>query len=59
MGRTYTGVVDCAKTIAREEGLRGVFRGWTPLFTRVAPVYVLFLPAYEQVRKVFGLDYME
>ena len=34
-------------------------RGWVPLFMRVAPLYVLWLPAFEQVRSAFGLGYMK
>ena len=35
------------------------YRGWTALFVRVAPLYVIYLPVYEQVRvRVFGLGYM-
>ena len=33
-----------------------LYRGWTALFMRVAPLYIIYLPAYEQVRvRVFGL----
>ena len=59
VGRTYTGVLHCAVSLAREAGVGAFFRGWTPMFARVAPVYVLYLPAYEQVRRAFGLDYMK
>ena len=58
LGRSYRGVLQCAVTIGREEGVGVFFRGWVPLFTRVAPLYVLYLPLYEQVRRLVGLDYM-
>lgn len=59
MGRSYPGVLSCCTTLLREEGPRAFFRGWTPLFVRVAPLYVLFLPAYEQVRRALGLGYFD
>ena len=59
LGRNYSGVLDCVATMAREEGPAVFFRGWVPLFSRVAPLYVLYLPAYEQFRKMLGLDYMK
>lgn len=58
MGREYSSTVDCMRAMIREEGPAVFFRGWTPLFSRVAPLYILFLPAYEQVRRLLGLDYM-
>ena len=58
LGRAYSSIFDCVATMAREEGPGVFFRGWVPLFTRVAPLYVLYLPAYEQLRRAFGLDYM-
>ena len=59
MGKTYTSVVHCVKDLHSEVGLRGFFRGWTPLFTRVAPLYIVYLPAYEQFRKAAGLGYLD
>ena len=58
-GREYRGVLHCAACMLREEGAVVFLRGWLPLFSRVAPLYVLYLPAYEQIRvRVFGLGYM-
>ena len=60
MGRSYKGgVVDCIAVLYREGGFRGFFRGWTPLFVRVAPLYVCYLPLYEQFRKALGLGYLD
>ena len=58
MGVRYRGVADCAVSMAREGGMRVFFKGWVPLFARVAPLYVFYLPLYEQVRRLFGLEYM-
>ena len=59
MGHHYVSVVDCASTLLREEGPTAFFRGWTPLFVRVAPLYICYLPVYEQVRKMLGLGYLD
>eukprot|EP00037_Helgoeca_nana_P015237 m.142494 g.142494 ORF g.142494 m.142494 type:complete len:298 (+) comp22926_c0_seq2:70-963(+) len=59
LGTSYSGVLDCAVSLGRESGPGAFFRGWTPLFVRVAPLYVLYLPAYEQLRKAFGLGYLQ
>ena len=40
-------------------GFRAFFRGWVPLFVRVAPVYIFYLPLYEQVRLLLGLGDFE
>lgn len=32
--RSYTGMIDCAKTIYRHEGPRGFFKGLTPLILK-------------------------
>jgi len=57
-GANYTGVFDCIKTLLRQEGALSFFRGWTPLFVRVAPLYICYLPVYEQVRQMLGLGYL-
>ena len=57
--RASRGVVAFASAMLRDEGPAAFYRGWTALFVRVAPLYILYLPIYEQVRvRVFGLDYM-
>ena len=59
MGKSYSSVASCCVHLLRTEGPLVFYRGWTPLFVRVAPLYVLFLPAYEQVRRLLGLGYFE
>ena len=45
---------------ADEGGVRAFFRGWTPFFGRLAPLSLISLPLYEQIRRrVFGLEYLE
>ena len=59
MGKHYKSVADCALTLLREEGPSSFFRGWTPLFVRVAPLYICYLPVFEQVRVLLGIGYMD
>ena len=58
IGRAYDGPVDCVKTMVREEGVGVFFRGWSPFFVRVVPLFVINLPLYEQIRRVLGIGYL-
>jgi hypothetical protein len=60
-GTRWDSLRQCAAAIASEGGgLRIFFRGWTPFFGRLAPLALITLPLYEQIRKrVFGLEYLE
>ena len=58
-GPQYRGLLHCAVTIRREEGASVFFRGWTPMFARVAPLAVVFFPVYEQIRRLVGLGFMD
>ena len=54
------GILDCATQIYKEGGAMAFFRGWTPLFLRVAIVISVYMPAYEQVRaKVLKIGYFK
>ena len=35
-----------------------IFKGWIPMFSRILPIYCLYLPFYEQLRVLFGLNYL-
>lgn len=58
MGKAYTGLVDCARDMARSDGVRGFYRGWWPFFLRLAPVNMILFPIYEQLRRLMGLEYL-
>jgi len=58
MGHVYSSVMNCARTLYEKEGPLSFFKGWTPLFVRVAPLYIFYLPVYEQCRELLGLGYM-
>ena len=59
MGRTYSGLMQCALGMMKEEGPAVFLRGWLPMFSRVAPLYIVYLPAYEQTRMLLGMTYMD
>jgi hypothetical protein len=55
----YNSVLSLISDVFKNGGIRNFFRGWVPLFVRVAPVYIFYLPLYEQVRLLFGMGYFE
>lgn len=57
-GMTYTGPMDAARTLLREEGLRVFGRGWVVMFSRMGPSSVLSFYIFEQLRRAVGLGYM-
>ena len=54
----YNGFIDCFCKTVRNEGLLGLFKGWTPSYLRIAPHFVIALPLYEQVRILMKLDHL-
>jgi len=46
------------KSLYVKHGFQIFFRGWVPMFGRVAPIYCVYLPFYEQVRKMMGIGYL-
>ena len=49
--RVYSNVRDAIKSIAREEGFRGFYRGLQPTLMRTVPAAVLTLLTYEKMRQ--------
>ncbi len=49
--RVYKNVRDAVQTIAREEGVRGFYRGLLPTLLRTVPAAVLTLSSYEKMRE--------
>lgn len=45
--KPYSGPIDCAQTLWREQGSRGFFRGLTATFWRETPSYGAYFVAYE------------
>jgi solute carrier family 25 folate transporter 32 len=48
----YSGVIDCIRRTAAEEGMRGFFRGLVPSALRVAPASAVTFVVYEETLKL-------
>lgn len=57
-GVQYRGLLDCAGTLLREQGPLGFYRGSMAFFLRSSPIFIMYFPIYEQVRKLLGMGYM-
>ncbi|CAD7924225.1 unnamed protein product [Amoebophrya sp. A120] len=55
-----SGISNCVRSLWREEGVRGFYRGWLPLFSRFGIIFCIYMPAYEQLRaRVFSIGYFK
>lgn len=50
----YTGLIQCFRTVAREEGMAGLYGGMTPHLLRVVPSAAIMFGMYEVILKLFG-----
>lgn len=50
----YTGLVQCFKLVAKEEGLLGLYGGLTPHLLRVVPSAAIMFGTYESALKLMG-----
>ncbi|GIJ87330.1 hypothetical protein Asppvi_006236 [Aspergillus pseudoviridinutans] len=50
----YTGLVQCFKTVWKEEGMLGLYGGLTPHLLRVVPSAAIMFGMYEVILRVFG-----
>jgi solute carrier family 25 protein 33/36 len=50
----YTGLVQCFRTVAREEGMAGLYGGMTPHLLRVVPSAAIMFGMYEVILRLFG-----
>ncbi|CAF0942648.1 unnamed protein product [Adineta ricciae] len=57
--REYKNVRDAVQTIAKEEGIRGFYRGIVPALLRTVPAAVLTLLSYEKIRDSLSDNYGE
>ncbi len=55
----YKNVRDAVQTIAREEGLRGFYRGLLPTLLRTVPAAVLTLSSYEKMREFLADNFSD
>ena len=52
----YTGVVDCIKTTIHQEGPFALYKGFLPIWLRLAPWQLSFWVSYEKLRYFSGLE---
>ena len=50
--------LQCTLEMYRENGIKIFYKGWSLFFSRVAPLFLIQLPMYEQTRKLLGMDFM-
>ena len=55
-GHVYSGVLDALKTIARDEGFRGFYKGMVPNAVKVVPNTALRFMAYDVLKKYLGIE---
>ena len=53
-GSAYRGSVDCLVRTVRAEGPLALYRGFVPIWARMAPWSLTFWVSYEQVRRLAG-----
>jgi len=52
----YEGVYDCIRKTLATEGIRGMYKGFVPIYLRLAPWQIIFWTSYETFRSTAGLD---
>jgi len=57
--RAYKNVRDAVRTIAKDEGLRGFYRGLQPTLLRTVPAAVLTLLSYERAREFLADNFSD
>lgn len=48
----YSGIIDAARKIVAAEGIRGLYRGFTPCLTRAFPANSVAFLTYERVKQL-------
>lgn len=55
-GLLYRSSIDCLQKTLREEGVGALYKGFIPIWLRMAPWSLTFWLTYEQVVKVMGAE---
>lgn len=50
----YTGLIQCFKLVAKEEGMAGLYGGMTPHLLRAVPSAAIMFGTYEVILRLFG-----
>lgn len=53
--KRYNGLVDCVRSVYRDEGARGFYRGLLPTYCKVAPAVGSVYFTYELLTQTFGI----
>tara|TARA_Y100000741_G_scaffold1444_1_gene1261 strand:+ start:1495 stop:2334 length:840 start_codon:yes stop_codon:yes gene_type:complete len=51
----YNGIINCISKTVQNEGLFALYKGFCPIWLRLAPWQVIFWTSYEQLRKLQGI----
>ena len=52
----YHGITDCIVRTVNEEGIMSLYKGFYPIWFRLAPWQLIFWTTYEKLRIVSGLE---
>jgi len=55
-GHVYNGIIDALRTIVREEGFRGFYKGMLPNAVKVVPNSAIRFVAYDILKKQLGIE---
>ena len=55
-GEVYKGVVDALRTIGKEEGFRGFYKGMVPNAVKVVPNTAIRFMAYDLLKSYLGIE---
>ena len=58
-GVHYSSLWQCTAELVRREGGLALFRGLGPQYMKLAPVFLVTLPLYEQLRRLVGIGYLK
>ena len=50
----YTGILDCIKNTIKQEGICAMYKGFVPIWLRLAPWQIIFWTSYEKLRILNG-----
>ena len=50
---------ECTAELVGQEGWLSLFRGLGPQYMKLAPIFLVTLPLYEQMRRLAGLGYLK
>lgn len=54
--KIYNGFIDCVYKIIQNNGLKGLYSGFIPIWARFAPTTCLQLIIFEQLKPIFGVE---